>query len=273
MIIKNRKVVILLLVILVIAIIKIKKLEIDYTYSTKGFVENFLEMDINNIKIENIEDIDNAGMTLSLVLEGSTEWNKLQVSENFKKKYKKGQDIIKNKNEYTGFSYGICREMYPHKKNVIWLCGNKYDNIISTLKYGEPVSTEFIFEYEIDENNLLDDVKLIRKKDVYSISAERVDGDKEVTYENLQTYIHKIANPQNKAINEYYNDVPLASDCKELNKPNIEKLGIPKNSSCEMNGENVILTFDYGDYKKIWDVKYNINIDYKLDYVEFIEKI
>ena len=270
---KNKKLILLILLIVIFIFFIMIKNNNKYVASNKHFVENYLKINIEDIKIKNIEDIYNVGLTLSLAIEGYTDWDKLELSDKFKTKFKNKNCIIENHNEYEKFDFGSNTEMLLRGKKNVWIYGDKWDNVINTLKYGEPVSTEFIFEYELDENNLLDDVKLIRKKDVYSLNVTRVDGEKEVTFDNISTYIHKLANPNNQNINEYYSDIPMTKNCEIINIPDIEKLGEPRESSCNINGEDVKLVFDYGSFKKIWNVKYNINIDYKIDYVEFVETL
>ena len=261
----------LFLVLICIAIILLIKKNTRYQKSMKVFYEKYISGNISDLKILNKDDRDGAGMTLLLAIEGDCNWDTLKLSDNFKKKFKNGKNIISNRDEYESFSSGHDADFRFSGDYTIWLCGDKYDNIFNTLKYGDAVSTEFYFEYKVDENNLLDDVKLIRKKDVFSINAERVDGKKEISYDNLPYYIHKLSNPNKKDISEYFIDVPFAKNYQVINKPDIEKIGEPKESECKIDEEKVTLTFDYGTYKKVWDVKYNIDVDFQLDYVEFVE--
>lgn len=262
---------IIVLIICIFIVFMFKKKNSRYQKSIKVFYETYISDDLNELAIKIKDDDDAVGLILILAIEGYVDWDKLKLSDKFKKKYRNGRSIIDNVDEYQHFSSGYDVEFGWHKKNTVWLTGDKYDNIFNTLKYGDAVSTEFCFEYYVDENNLLDDVKLIRKKDVFSINGERVDGKKEVSYDYLPYYIHKFSNPHNKDVNEYFTDVPFAKNYQVLNKPNIDELGEPKESNCKIDGEKVTLTFDYGTYKKEWDVKYNIDTDYQLDYLEFVE--
>ena len=262
--------IIVVVICIFIAFLVVKK-NSRYQKSMKVFYEKYISDDLNELAIKNKDDKDAAGLILVLAIEGYEDWDKLKLSDNFKKKFRNGKNIISNVDEYQHLSSGYDIEFGWHKKNTVWIIGDKYDNIFNTLKYGDAVSTEFYFEYQVDDNNLLDDIKLIRKKDVFSINGERVDGKKEVSYDYLPYYIHKFCNPNNKDINEYFNDIPFAKNYQVLNKPNIEELGEPQKSDCKIDGEKVTLTFDYGTYKKEWDVNYNIDTDYQLDYLEFVE--
>lgn len=239
--------------------------------STKHFIEKIMGKQVEDITIENEQDKIGVGWILCLALEGGCPYDRLKLSSNFKNKYKTPQSIIGDIDSYCMLESGHDSDFAEYNRYTVWIRGDKYENIFNTLRYGEPVSTVFIFEYKIDENNLLDDVKLIRRKDVYSLTGERVDGGKEVTYDALSPYIHKLANPANPNVSEFFADIPLAKDCKILNKPNLEELGTPLNSICELSKEQLTLTFIYPSYKKVWNVKYNIDLDYKLDYIEFVE--
>lgn len=264
--------IILIIVVCVVLIIlfSIKKYQ-KYKGSSKRYVEDIMKTSVENINIYSENDHTSAGLVLRLAIEGDCNWDTLKLSDNFKKKFKNGKNIISNRDEYQSFSSGYDADFRFSGDQTIWLCGDKYDNVFNTLKYGDAVSTEFYFEYKVDENNLLDDVKLIRKKDVFSINAERVDGKQEISYDNLPYYIHKLSNPNKKDISEYFIDVPFAKNYQVINKPDIEKIGVPNDSDCKIDEEKVTLTFDYGTYKKVWDVKYNIDVDFQLDYVEFVE--
>lgn len=247
----------------------------NYVRSMKSLKSRHKENITNSFKelsIQNEKDIDAIGEILLLAIENDVKWDDLNLSDNFKSKFKNGRGILPDKNEYEMFDVGHDSDFAEYNRYTVWIRGDKYENIFNTLRYGEPVSTEFIFEYKIDENNLLDDVKLIRRKDVYSLTGERVDGAKEVTYDCLNSYIHKLANPANPNVNEFFSDIPLTKDSKILNKPNLEELGTPLNSICELSKEQLTLTFIYPSYKKVWNVKYNIDLDYKLDYIEFAKK-
>lgn len=246
----------------------------NYVRSMKSLKSRHKENITNSFKellIQDEEDIDTIGEILLLAIENDVKWDDLNLSDNFKNKFKNGRGILPDKNEYEMFDVGYDSDFAEYNRYTVWIRGDKYENIFNTLRYGEPVSTEFIFEYKIDENNLLDDVKLIRRKDVYSLTGERVDGGKEVTYDVLSPYIHKLANPSNPNVNEFFADIPLTKDCKILNKPNLEELGIPLNSICELSKGQLTLTFIYPSYRKVWDIKYNIDLDYKLNYIEFVE--
>ncbi len=261
---------VLLFLILVLCIIG-KTNYVRYMKSAKSRHNKNITNSFKEILIQDDKDVDAIGEILLLAIENDVKWDDLNLSDSFKIKFKNGQGILLGKSEYEMFDIGYDSTIGEYKRNTVWIYGDKYENIFNTLRYGEPVSTIFIFEYKIDENNLLDDVKLIRRKDVYSLTGERVDGAKEVTYDYLNSYIHKLANPANPNVNEFFSDIPLAKDYKIINKPDLDNLGVPLNSTCELSKEQLTLTFIYPNYKKIWDVKYNIDLDYKLDYIEFIE--
>lgn len=115
--------------------------------------------------------VDVAG-EISAALEHKKWWHRLFISDNFKNKYKNPKRIISNVNQYESF-YG--EECYDYEnKNVIIIYGDKKDPLIEKRDY-EPIMTEFYFEYFMDDNNEIDDIKLLKKIDMNATTLKPIE--------------------------------------------------------------------------------------------------
>lgn len=91
---------------------------------------------------------------LCAVLKGK-KYDDLKLSENFKKKYPNRESIIPYVKKYGYFDNGYD----PFNHNIIMIGANK-TNLFGYVN--EDYDTDFYFQYSV-ANNLLDDIKLIKK--------------------------------------------------------------------------------------------------------------
>lgn len=124
------------------------------------------ELELNDINVIGIDD------TLDILLYDKSLWNKLPLSDNFLKKYKNPKSIIKKYNKYESIDMGISRDY--DSDNVIVIVCTERDDIFSLIK-GRNITTEYTFEYTIDDKNQLDDLKLLKEVDIDSMTAETYD--------------------------------------------------------------------------------------------------
>ena len=124
------------------------------------------ELELNDINVIGIDD------TLDILLYDKSLWNKLPLLDNFLKKYKNPKSIIKKYNKYESIDMGISRD-YDSDNVIVIMCTER-DDIFSLIK-GRNITTEYTFEYTIDDKNQLDDLKLLKEVDIDSMTAETYD--------------------------------------------------------------------------------------------------
>ena len=125
----------------------------------------------DDIKVKKVDDLGIYTM-LDLVLCEKDLWDKLALSDNFKQKYNSPKSIIKDIDKYKNISIGIA-PMHS-ENNVIIVSGTARKSIV-TLLSNKNVDTEYVFEYILNDNNQLDDLKLLKKVDIDSMTAETYD--------------------------------------------------------------------------------------------------
>ena len=137
----------------------------------KGYKYTYIWDKIEKIEKgeESFKDIEGLGLieTIEIIFYDKDLWNKLPLSENFKRKYSGPKKIIKKYNDYEHFSVGRSRE----KENAIYIDCVERDNIVSLIT-GKNITTFYTFEYVIDSNNQLDDLILLKEVDIDSMTAE-----------------------------------------------------------------------------------------------------
>ena len=99
----------------------------------------------NELTVKNVDDLETYTI-IDLVLSENELWDKLPLSDNFKRKYKKSENII---------------DVYCTERDSL-----------TSFMTGKSISTEYIFEYKIDSNNQLDDLILLKEVDIDSMTAE-----------------------------------------------------------------------------------------------------
>lgn len=98
-------------------------------------------------------------------------WDELQLSENFKEKFKNKRGIISNVDDYSSFESG---HDYINGERVAAIFADSKGSIFDWN--GENViTTEFIIDYKITDDNLLDDITIIDIKKYNSLTGEIVE--------------------------------------------------------------------------------------------------
>lgn len=118
-----------------------------------------------------LNDVNDVGIveTIDLVMYDKSLWSKLPLSKKFKQKFSLPQNIIKKYDNYDHISSGKSYDF--DKKNVVSVYCAERENIISMIS-GKNISTEYYFEYILDDNNQLDDLILLKEVDIDSMTAE-----------------------------------------------------------------------------------------------------
>ena len=106
---------------------------------------------------------------IAALLNDNRIWDKLALSNNFKNKYKKPNDIIPDIGKCEDIDVGF--SSMDDNKNTILVFGQKRPNLY-TLFTGKNITTEYTFEYIIDKDNKLDDLILLKEADVDSMTSE-----------------------------------------------------------------------------------------------------
>ena len=93
-------------------------------------------------------------------------WDDLFLSNNFKNKFKNRRGIIENIDDYDNIS-----GFYSYDNGVKYLAiyADKKKTFLDFFNQDyDDISTEFYFDYKIDDKGWLDDVDLIKKIDIYT---------------------------------------------------------------------------------------------------------
>lgn len=134
----------------------------EYNRYDKSMI-NFIKNNETNIDLRNYikgkNDLTGISTTLILVIEGYTDWNNLCLSDNFRKKYKTWKDLIDVKDIYEHISPGGAN---IENENEVMLFADVKSPIFENGNY-EHLCYEYYYKYKLNDNNELDDVKLIRK--------------------------------------------------------------------------------------------------------------
>lgn len=130
--------------------------------------ENILKIKNNEVIIKTINDLGIYSQ-VGVLLSDKSVWNKLALSNHFKEKFHNPNDIIRNIGKYESIDIGSSYE-YLNKKTVCIMCTER-ENILYPIT-GKNVTTEYIFEYKINEENLLDDLILLKETDIDSMTSE-----------------------------------------------------------------------------------------------------
>lgn len=203
-------------------------------------------------------------------------WNDKFISDNFYEKYKSAKDICPDSYNWTSVGAGKSK---LKEKNVVSI--NGMSKSYYSDEYGCDIqqTTACFYDYIINEKNQLDDLIFISKKvypEIISITGERLDGKKEAKPDRVSELLHYIANPYHDfdfySTKNYSEEaMPYSDICKIINRPNLDKLGIPDNSYDEKRGDDTYIIFEYPDWTVTWKVNYKVNDDLFFDYIEYIE--
>lgn len=209
-------------------------------------------------------DAGHIGTIVSGLLEAERTWNIYPITQHFKDKFKNKYGIIPEMDNIRMVDGG--RDTSKDNKLIplvhcYWKDGYRNDGCIETIYY---------FDYKVDENEQLDDLILLRKVD-YGEFGERLDGKKDVDILNIGLHIYAYMFPYDTSIDTYYLlKVPISDDCIVENKPDLN-VPIEKIIRRDKNDNSVYMKFKYMDCNIILRVKYEINDDYQISYLNFNE--
>lgn len=169
---KNKKKYLAIMAIGLLAIFALIRI-IGYIREQKVFSHTSTYKDIvrlknNEIIVNSLDDMDIYDH-IDILLSDKSVWDKIALSNHFKEKFHNPNDIIRNIGKYESIDIGSSYE-YLNKKTVCIMCTER-ENILYPIT-GKNVTTEYIFEYKINEENLLDDLVLLKETDIDSMTSE-----------------------------------------------------------------------------------------------------
>ena len=240
-------------------------------------------------RITKCDEMSVGSIVNALVQDSQNYWNNYALtSDNFRNKYKRAKDILPEIENFGEGIYGVgadseYSEFYDRKVIVIDGVTKKYES----EKFGSVYQvTYYYYDYIINDREQLDDLILLYKRVGAEISEdtyERIDGKVEADGNYRWDLLLFIANPYHKFSEKEYTEemMPYSENCKIINRPNLEDIGIPDVSREKWDdGGNVYIEFEYWDKvfpyptepskTYTWEVKYKINTDYFFEYIEFI---
>lgn len=169
---KNKiKYVIIIAVIIVIVFVignYIRYIREQRAFSYTSTYKNIVRLKNDEIKITSLDDLGIYAQ-VDILLNDISVWDKLALSDHFKEKFHSPKDIIKNINKYESIDVGSPFEYLD--KEVISIMGTERESILYPIT-GKNITTDYVFECKIDENNLLDDLIPLREADIDSMTAE-----------------------------------------------------------------------------------------------------
>ena len=117
----------------------------------------------------------NIAHELTIALSRHTNWDNLFLSDNFKKKYKSRKNLLDDVRHISKVSSGIT---YQGDDTVIIIFVEKKHGLFDTDE-SDDITSEYYFKYILDDNGEIDDLILLKKRDVYTINGEPVDENEE----------------------------------------------------------------------------------------------
>lgn len=252
----------------------VKKMNLDSSIENESF-SNVTETENNLGRVIECDENHVGSIVRALVQDAPNYWNSDLISDNFKGKYKCARDIqpeIENL-----LDVGAGKEIL-NGKSIISISGliskedlGEYNGSIEKVVY-------YYYDYIINNKNQLDDLIFFHKgiSETYTLTGERTDGKKLARENNISELLHFIANPYHDfdfySTKNYSEEaMPYSETCKIVNRPDLDKLGVPDNSYDEKKGDDVYIVFEYPDWKVTWKVNYKVNDDLFFDYIEYIE--
>lgn len=198
------------------------------------------------------------------------DWNKLFLTDNFKRKFKNRYGIIKTflvlSNPF------VMKYNDPEKHNIVEVefdIIEPFDLNISIICY---------FEYFLDNSGFVDDIELLTKYYVDSATLVRIDDIVPATYDNIENLLLYMADGTHNFDNginaPHYTDknLPLSKNCKIINRPNVMVIGHPKKSYYKKENEKEYIILEYDDKDNIiYEVNYTIDKDFNFEYIVFIK--
>lgn len=97
------------------------------------------------------------------------DWSELQLSENFKNKYKTKYDITENAGKFVSYDNG---STYENGEELLII---SYDKIpIFDFDGTKSITTWFYFKYKVNDEKLLDDVELVRTEKTDTLTGKNI---------------------------------------------------------------------------------------------------
>lgn len=226
-----------------------------------------------------------------------TKWNSdmYPISKHFKDKYKTKYDINKDFTDKNSIGANIeCVKESGIRIRVS--CGLKDKSIDKNF-------TRYYYDCIVDKNGELYDLEYKYKVPyVYVVDEywgegyERADGKSEAKTESAALGLIKFminphaVNPFGQCYDEDMTEenLPLADNCRIINRPNMSELGVPNNMGTYWYGIDAqseiddytqiyskdgfpYLIVEFDDFTKKYEVKYHVNDENFFDYIEFVE--
>lgn len=108
---------------------------------------------------------------LLIALSKHTNWDNLFLSDNFKKKYRSRKNILDDTGSISNISSGLAwRDGDP----VVIIYAQKRTHLFDTDE-SDNITTEYFFKYVLNDDGEIDDLILLEKRDIYTMSGETVE--------------------------------------------------------------------------------------------------
>ena len=108
---------------------------------------------------------------ISIALSRHTNWDNLFLSDNFKTKYKNRKNILDDTGHISNISSGLTwRDGNP----VVLIFARKKTSLFDNDE-SDDITTEYSFKYTLNENGEIDDLILLEKNDIYTMSGDHVE--------------------------------------------------------------------------------------------------
>ena len=117
------------------------------------------------------EDSYDVGNEIRLAVEHDDIWDRLFLSDKFKKKYKNSRGILPNKSD---FSWIDGATSYEEGKKRIVIIADKKEPLFD-FDDSDAITTEFYFDYVLDKHNEIDDIILVETIDTDAMTGRPIE--------------------------------------------------------------------------------------------------
>ena len=117
------------------------------------------------------EDFYDIGNEISFAIKHNDAWNRLFLSDNFKKKYKNGRGILPNKRDFCWIDGTTIKK---DGKKLIIIVTDKKEPLFD-FDDSDAITTEFYFDYVLDEHNEIDDIILVETIDTDAMTGRPIE--------------------------------------------------------------------------------------------------
>lgn len=158
-------------VIILIIIAGIRVYYINKTYTQTYLMKREDSLNAEKILNTKFEDATRRGIGTELVfaIEDEVSWENLPLTKHFKDKYKKGIDIMPERDEYSTIDTGVLPD-YKGGEYIV-LYGEHKPNF---LDFGNDNSLSTVYYYYcfLNDDKKIDDIKLVKKEVVDTVTGE-----------------------------------------------------------------------------------------------------